>query len=336
MRVLLLGSHKNYNLEHYASLGLKTLGCEVAFLGYREFLGSLSTMKRMIITRSNFSRRLASKYGVGKFNNATKLLASQFRPDLVLVIKGEALLPDTLHWFSEKLKTKTALWYPDDPRYFDSLSKIVSPYYSFIFTPAMRFVDEYRKVGAKHAEFLPFACEPSIHRRIPLSQGDIEKFGCDISFVGTFSWTRAKAIAALEAKGFRIKVWGAYWRYFKPRRNISGPVSGRVLTKIFNASKIVLNVHQGSDLKLKANMRVFEAAGCGSLLLTDNAPIVERHFIPGREVVCFANEGEMVELASTFLESRNDGNEVSSRANDRAYKDHTYTQRIGEILQTVN
>jgi spore maturation protein CgeB len=332
----LLGSHKDYNLEHYTSLSLETLGCEVAFLGYREFLGSFRTMKRMIITRSNFSRRLAKKYGLGKFNGATKLLASRFQPDLVLVIKGEALLPETLDWFSEKLKTKTALWYPDDPRYFNSLSKIVAPHYDFIFTPSMRFVDTYTKVGAKHTEFLPFACEPSIHRRIPLSQGDIEKFGCDISFVGTFSRARAKAVGALEAKGFKIKVWGLYWRYFKPGKNISGPVAGRDLTKIFNASKIVLNVHNESDLNLKANMRVFEAAGCRSLLLTDNAHVVERHFIPGQELVCYANEAEMIELADMLLESCDNGNEVANRANDRAYKDHTYTQRIEKILQTLN
>jgi spore maturation protein CgeB len=185
-------------------------------------------------------------------------------------------------------------------------------------------------------EFLPFACEPSIHRQISLTRLDIERFGCDVSFVGTFSKRRARGISALEAKGFKVKVWGPYWRYFSPGRNINGPVAGENLTKIFNASKIVLNIHNESDLNLKANMRVFEAAGCSSLLLTDNTIELERLFIPGKELICYDTESEMVELANYFVKSRDEGVYVARRGNDRAYRDHTYDQRIEKILQTVN
>ena len=42
-----------------------------------------------------------------------------------------------------------------------------------------------------------------------------------------------------------------------------------------------------------ANMRIFEATGCGSLLLTEQRDNLCDFFEPEREVVTFSNEGEL-------------------------------------------
>lgn len=53
MKVLLLGSNMNLNLEHYTYINLTKLGNEVLFCGYRDKIGRMAEYLRMGITRSN-------------------------------------------------------------------------------------------------------------------------------------------------------------------------------------------------------------------------------------------------------------------------------------------
>jgi hypothetical protein len=60
MKILLLGSHMNYNLEQYVYMNLVKLGHEVRFYGYKESLGKFANPIRMAITRSKLIRDLAN------------------------------------------------------------------------------------------------------------------------------------------------------------------------------------------------------------------------------------------------------------------------------------
>ncbi len=336
MRVLLLGSHLGYNLEHYVKMALERLGCEVRFVGYRKFLGPLATPVRIVISRSKTARRFTGAFALRKFNNVTKHVGFEFEPELVLSIKGESVHSSTIRWLSQRLGTITALWYPDDPRYFDSLSKLIAPHYDFVFTSSKKFVSEYRDAGVDQVECLPFACEPSVHRPVILSQHEMETLACDICFVGTFSKKRGRVVQALEEGGFRVNVWGPYWRFFKRGRNVNGPAFGHDLVKIFNAAKIVLNIHDDNDLDFKPNMRVFEAAGCRSLLLSDRAFGLEEFFTPNEEIVCYYDEADLLKLANCYIQWSTEGAAIAAKGHERAYRDHTYDQRIGTILKVVS
>lgn len=336
LKVLLLGGHLRCNLEYFVKMGLEKLGCEVQFLGYGEFLGRLATPVRIIISRSKGARWLLEPVGLREFNRRAMQLALAFDPDLILSVKGEAVLPPTLDWFSEQLGSVTALWYPDDPRYFESLSKHIAPLYDVVFTASEKFLSRYRNVGVKRVEYLPFACEPTVHRPVALSARETRDLSSDICFVGTYSRKRAKLIAVLEKSGLKIKVWGEYWRYFKEGENFHSPVSGLALTKVFNAAKIVLNIHTESDLAFKANMRVFEASGCRSFLLSDRPWSLERSFVPGEELACYMNEVDLVRLARHYLSFPGERAAIAARAQQRAYSDHTYDLRAKSILAAVS
>jgi spore maturation protein CgeB len=335
LKVLLLGSHLDYNLEHYVKMALERLGCEVRFVGYRGFLGHFAIPLRMLITRSERVRLLTEPFALRKFNEAVEYVGSKFAPELVLSIKGEAVLPKTIDRFSESLGAITALWYPDDPRYFGSLSRVIAPAYDFVFTSSERFVPEYRNAGVRNVAYLPFACDPSVHRPVSLSDREARSLASDICFVGTFSWKRARLIKALERARFKVKVWGPYWRYVRGGRDFNGPVMGHEIARIFNAAKIVLNVHDESDIGFKPNMRTFEATGCRTLLLSDKAFGLERFFTPCEELVCYGDETELVKLAGHYLDSPTERRVIASKGHRRAYRDHTYDQRVGEILKVV-
>jgi spore maturation protein CgeB len=317
-------------------MSLTRLGCQVQFIGYREFTGELSTLVRLISTRSNKARKLVEPLALRKFNLALITLARRFEPELVLVIKGEAVLPRTVDWLSQYLGAVTAIWFPDDPRYFGSLSKVIARHYDYCFTPSQKFVPQYEDAGSKHVSYLPFACEPSVHKHITLSSHDREILASDICFVGSFSLKRAKVISVLEKNGFKVKTWGPYWRYFRKSTESRGPLVGLEMARVFNAAKVVLNIHEESDMSFKPNMRVFEAAGCQSLLLTDRPFGLDRCFTPGKEILSYENHGELVELAHQYVSKLGDCSEIAAKGGERAYRDHTYDKRLRTLLMAVS
>jgi spore maturation protein CgeB len=336
LRILLLGSHLGYNLEHYVKSAFERLGCEVRFVGYRGFLGHFAIPLRMLIARSEKARELIAPFALSKFNKAVKSVGSEFDPELVLSVKGEAVLPKTIDWFSHSLGAVTALWCPDDPRYFNSLSRIIALAYDFVFASSERIVPEYRNAGVQNVEWLPFACDPSVHRPVSLSNREIQSLESDVCFVGTFSRKRARMLKALERARFKVSVWGPYWKYVTGGHQFNGPAFGHDMARIFSAAKIVLNVHDQTDVGFKPNMRTFEATGCRTLLLSDMAFSLERFFTPYEEVVCYTNEIELVELARLYLEAPAERAIIADKGHIRAYRDHTYDQRVGEILKIVH
>jgi spore maturation protein CgeB len=289
----------------------------------------------MIISRSHTARQFLEPFALRKFNEIAKRIGVEFSPELVLAVKGEAVLPKTLNWFSRNLGAKTALWCPDDPRYFHSLSKLVAPSYDFVFTASERFVSEYHSIGAGHVGHLPFACEPSVHRPVALSNREKEALACDVCFVGAYSRRRAVLIRALEKGGFKVNVWGPYWRYFRPGKNVRGPLFGHKMVTVFNAAKVVLNVHTETDRDFKPNMRIFEATGCQSLVLTDDAFGLRNLFKLGEEIVCYNNTADLLQEVSRHVKSGIESATIATKGHERAYRDHTYEERIGDLLAFV-
>jgi spore maturation protein CgeB len=325
----------NYNLEHYVYMNLVKLGHQVKFYGYKEKLGRLADLVRMAISRSKLIRDLASIFWLNQVNEEIKRIAEDFKPDLVLSIKGEAVKPKTIEWVREKLGAKTALWYPDDPRFFNSLVKYIAPSYDHVFTASEKAMDMYKEIGCSRVHFLPFACEPTVHRKLSLSSESNGEKSLDVVFVGTYTQRRAKLIKALERAGVKVEVYGPYWRYFKRGGNVHDGVYGPEMVKVFNSVKIVLNIHMEDDLPYKANMRTFEATGCGAFLATDYAYGMEKMFEIGEELAVYADEGELLKLVKYYLHAEEEREAISKKAQEKAYSKHTYEKRVTELMSKI-
>jgi len=334
MKVIVLGAHQSFNLEQYVVTALETLGYEVKFCGYREFVPGFANPLRMAISRSRLARGVAAPLLLRRYNEFVKTVGIQFAPGLVLSVKGEAVLPQTVEWLRRKTGAVTALWYPDDPRYFDSLARVIAPHYDFVFTASQKAIWKYKDLGVRVGH-LPFACDPSVHKPFSKIEAETNPFALDLCFVGTFSRRRYAIIETLEASGLRVHVWGPYWSFFKRSRTVHGPVYGPEMAKVLSASRIVLNIHDETDVNFKPNMRVFEVAGCRSFLLTDMAFGLEKMFEVGGEVLCYNDSKQLIELVSRFLGLPKEREIIASRAQKRAYNEHTYVERVRSLTDAV-
>jgi spore maturation protein CgeB len=319
----------NYNLEHYVYMNLVKLGHEVKFYGYRKRIGRLANPIRMAITRSKFMRDAANLLWLSKVNDEIKRVAEAFQPDLVLSIKGEAVKPETIEWVKDELGAITALWYPDDPRFFDSLVKQIAPSYDYVFTCSNNAVSKYKELGIEHVHRIPFACEPTVHKRMNLDNIRM----CNVVFIGTYGPLRFKFIKALMRAGVNVRVYGPYWKYFMKSNNVYHELYGPEMVKLFNSSKIVLNFH--ADRSYGPNMRVFEVTGSGAFLLTDEAEDLRYFFRVGKEIETFDNEKELLYKVNYFLCKDRERNDIASAGYVRCHNDHTYRKRVEQMMNLI-
>jgi spore maturation protein CgeB len=314
-------------------MSLERMGYDVFFFTYYNLLGVLATPMRMVITRSATARTFMKPLFLNRINEKLKEIILKVKPDLLFTVKGEIILPSTLDWIRNELKIKTVLWYPDDPNWFKSLSRHIAPHYDYVFTASKRAINRYRKIGVKNVEFLPFACEPSIHKRINLSPEDKKRYESNISFVGTYYPRRHKILSKL--KDFNVQIYGPYWRFFMRGKNIHKSVWGPEMVKVFNASKIVLDIYDPNVLQYQASARTMEVTGSGAFLLTEKAYGIGELFEIGKEIVCYKDERELRELIKYYLDVPEEREEIANKGYKRAHKDHTIDKRVIFILNRI-
>jgi spore maturation protein CgeB len=332
--IVLIGAYVGYNLESYAKMEFEKLGYSVSFFEFDHLMGSHPNLVRMAITRSAGLRFLSRPLYLNKINEQIKAEVKKEKPKFLFVVNGEVLLPSTLDWIRNQTDIKTALWYPDEPLFYEAFNKHLAPHYDHVFTASPRVIPRYKKIGVKSVHFVTFGCNPSIHRKMELTKEEKKRYEHDISFVGTCYPRRYNLIRKLEK--FDISVYGRYWRNVRRKSIYHNGVWGPEFAKVFNASKIVLDIYNKRAREYEINVRTFEATGCGSFTLTEHGYGLDELFKIGKEVVCYNDEVELKELIEYYLDNDEERKEIAAKGQERAYKDHTYEQRIKFMLQKMS
>jgi spore maturation protein CgeB len=202
-------------------------------------------------------------------------------------------------------------------------------------------------LSKKPAGFLTFGYEPGLHRKIQLSSEELQVYGSDICFAGTVSEGRLKALEVLS--DLNLKVWSprvisSFSGKYKIEKNELPPSShlyskftdravwGKELVKVYNASKIVLNIHSPQPVPI---MRDFEVTGCGAFLLTDKARSLETMFKPEEEIVFYENIEDLRSLVNFYLSHPQEREEIARKGKLRAEQDHTYAKRMEEMISFI-
>jgi len=271
---------------------------------------------------------------------------SVFRPHLIIVIKGDRIHPKVINKIRNAFSITLANYWIDDPHYVD-VSRTISPSYDYFFTNDPDCVQIHKESGCSHVGFLSFGCVSNLHRTVQLSQEEYKEYGSDICFAGTVSEGRIKALEALS--DYDLRIWSPRivysfkedYRIVRTKLSPSSPlyfkftdraVWGEELVKVYNASKIVLNIHSPQPVPI---MRDFEVTGCGAFLLTDYARELETMFKPGKEIACVKSMDKLREMVDYYLTHSKERYEIARKGQIRAYRDHTYTRRMDELISFV-
>ena len=83
------------------------------------------------------------------------------------------------------------------------------------------------------------------------------------------------------------------------------------------------------------NMRLYEATGVGTMLLTDARDNLAELFEPGREVVTDADEDDLVERIRHYLAHDDERRAIARAGQERTLREHTYAVRMGELVSIL-
>lgn len=186
--------------------------------------------------------------------------------------------------------------------------------FDYVFVSIPRHIDEFKKsVGHDRVYWLPHAGEPTCYKK----EAMMKKY--DVCFIGHLpNKTRIELLDRLFAE-FPEFYYGQ--KFFE------------AANEIYCQSKIVFN-HCIND---EANMRVFEGALSGSLLLTSYSEEVEKlGYNDGEHLAFYKDADEMVEKAKYYLTHEDERELVAETGRLHTLNNHTYLHRAEAMLQTIN
>jgi spore maturation protein CgeB len=96
-----------------------------------------------------------------------------------------------------------------------------------------------------------------------------------------------------------------------------------------------VNIHGEAAGEEAVNMRLFEATGVGTCLLTDWKPSLIELFDED-EVVSFRSADEFVERVRWLEDNPGQRDAIAQAGNRRTLRDHTFGNRVGDLLEVVN
>lgn len=117
------------------------------------------------------------------------------------------------------------------------------------------------------------------------------------------------------------------------------PVFGLDMYRILRSSKVTFNIHPEFAVYDSAGcMRLFEATGVGTCLLTDTARNMSDLFEEDHEVIAYSSIEECIEKVNYLLEHEDIRRQIAAAGQRRTLKDHTVMsrcQQIDEVLQKM-
>lgn len=204
--------------------------------------------------------------------------------------------------------------------------------YDLILTSFLHFVPRLRALGI-HSEYFKIGFDA----RVLEALGSVEK-DVNASFVGGISRHHGKALPMLEqlARTTPIEFFG-YGAKSLPlssplKARHHGEVWGLDMYRALARSRVTLNRHINVAENNANNMRLYEATGVGTLLITDRKDNLGELFEVGKEVVAYSSPEEAAEMIRYYIAHPEEARLIARAGQERTLKEHTYKKRMDELL----
>ena len=208
--------------------------------------------------------------------------------------------------------------------------------FDLVLTSFPHFVERFRALGVD-SEYFRIGFDPRI-----LDDLDATPPTRDVVFVGSLNrlrHRRGNATFNRAARKVPIEFWGYDLRGWPPwsriRRAYRGEAWGLDMYRLLHDARISLNRHIAEAAGHANNMRLYEATGVGSLLLTDEGSNLTELFEPGREVVTYAGVNDLIEKARHYLDRDDERRAIAAAGQARTLRDHTYEVRMRELAELL-
>jgi len=331
---------KLFGTSDFYSKNLKKLGCEAREVVFNDIVLQQKWMKEHGLDAGYYS--FYRNYLCFKIMNRLSIISWEYKlPYKILKAQIDFYRPDVLYVqditiddrFLHKIRNSVKLIigqtaYPL-PR------KINLKGYDLILTSFPHFVSRFRKMGI-NSEYFRLAFEPTILERVGMYE---RVYNC--TFVGGISKTHRRGTELLERLVNKVNIdFFGYGVENTPKNSVIrkkhyGEVWGKDMYKVMNQSKVTINRHIDVAENYANNMRLYEATGCGAMLITDMKGNLNELFDVGKEVVAYNNVNELTELIKYYTDRNSERETIARAGQKRTLTEHTYYNRMKELLDIL-
>lgn len=315
---------------------LRELGHEVLPFYYR-------TLSRPCLgVASRIRHRIQHSDYISKMNELLIVEVQSFRPDILLVFKGELLFAETIRRISRDIGVRTASYYVDSPLWVDnSTLQIMNgiQFFDVAFVFDGHYIPELKRLGCPRVEVLSFCCDPTIHRPMDLSPEERRKYGSKVCFVGNYQGVYCQREKVLESlQEFDLRIWGLGWdksRNPALRAQWSGrAASGVDMARVYSASEVTINVTYPHSIT-QPNMRTFEAPACGIIMINDDVDGIPKFFKIGQELEVYRDLFDLKSKVRYYLDHPEERSRIAEAGRVRAQGEHTYHLRMRQMMDCI-
>lgn len=338
MRILCIGPLWRGSNAGGLFRALSREGCLIEVVDEFYFI-SLQTKRKL----TKVYERVIRPLQLDEFNAAIREKIELFRPDVLLVYKGAFVFPETL-LFAREHKCRIALFYPDVSTTVHGpyIPKSI-PLYDVVFTTkTFGITDMQTAYGVKNAVFIPHGFDPEIHRKLSITPEDRNNFGCDVSFIGTWSPKKEAWLAALKqaCPAITLKIWGEQWT--KTSSDIIKSsiqytaILGDLYAVAIQCSRINLGIlseqRAGSSSGDLITSRTFHIPGASGFMLHERNEESVLYFEENVEAAFFNGPEEMSVQVKRFLADDQLREQIRQAGYQRAVKQYSLDERAKMVI----
>jgi len=312
-------------------------------------LAGLYHMEELIVNDEILQRKWADEHCVRKDCTLDEILIEQIRhyKPAVFYDNSYYFMKNDASKFKDEYGVKGILaWDAYTGSRFENQSRGVD----VVLTCVEYIRSIYEKLGFRSL-LLPFAFDRRIYEMVQ-GEKDMAKQVC---FAGTISdnvhrdrkallmdFIKAKipfalhisnlgkgrfCISRAQIRALKDRRMDDFFDYFLLQSHNLGGVYGRDMFRTLGSSSIQLNIH-GDNSQQAGNMRMYEATGMGSLLLTDWKSNIADIFEPEKEIITYRNNAEAIEKAKYFLNHPKEAQEIAKNAQARTFSHYSAKSRV--------
>lgn len=296
---------------------------------------ALKPVNRVARALGHRGRELGGGLPVGRINFKKRMLkkaALEFRPRWVFVIRAHEFVDAEL---VHDLKTECGVehvfaWRVDGPLDTPDLLEDARIYDCYFCSHRHGY-----DARADRIDFLPvYGMDFALFRKLDVAGPQHE-----MVLVGGHNPRREQFVGRLLDLPLEIYgKWGKQTRGNRAlkERVVSRGVWGEELLRVYNTSKIVLNITNWDPARYVAlNQRVFDVPATGAFLLTDYSPELEEHYRIGEEIACYREVEDLREKARYYLAHDPERSAIAARGYARALTLPTIRDRMQAVIRRV-
>ncbi len=290
--------------------GLIRLGHDVQRFSYRNILTQFNPFS------GKHFRRFMPRFVRRRADEIMALQIRKYDPHIVILLAMKYITPETVAAIRDAAPNVILLGKDGDPYPETKPERLaVGKLMDIVAMPSGgRYLEVYKKAGARRCAFIPFSCDPDIQYRHTVD----DKWKTDIVFLGAAEHSKLPRENLRHNLSKRLsempnaKVYACFGR---PK------TEGMECFYALSGAKIGLSINIDNDVYLYHSDRLTNIPACGAFELAKRVPGYDLLFEDGKHLRYFDTIDEFFELADWYLKHDDERERIAMAGMQKAHTD---------------